>query len=56
LANPGTANSFTLDQLLDMPLEQLLQLEITSMRAPQLAARWSPPPNGLRAMEHRDAT
>jgi hypothetical protein len=27
---PGTARSFTLDQLLDMPIEQLLHLEITS--------------------------
>jgi len=55
LAIPGTANSFTLDQLLDMPLEQLLQLEITSRHAPQLTARGPPSANGLRAVEHRDA-
>jgi hypothetical protein len=45
-----------MDQLLDMPLEQLLQLKITSMHAPQLSARRPPSPNGLRAVEHRDAT
>jgi len=56
LAIPGTANSFTLDQLLDMPLEQLLQLQITSRRAPQVAARWPTSPNGLLAVEHRNAT
>jgi hypothetical protein len=55
LAVPGTANSFTLAQLLDMPFEQLLQLTITSRHAPQLSARWPPPPNGQRAVEHRDA-
>jgi hypothetical protein len=56
LAVPGTASSFTLHQLLDMPLEQLLQLKITSMHAPQLSDRRPPSPNGLRAVEHRDAT
>jgi hypothetical protein len=56
LAIPGTANSFTLDQLLDMPIEQLLRLQITSRHAPQLAALWPPSPNELQAMEHRDAT
>jgi hypothetical protein len=56
LAVPGTANSFTLAQLLDMPLEQLLQLTITSRHAPQLSARWPAPPNGQRAVEHRDVT
>jgi hypothetical protein len=56
LAVPGTANSFTLDQLLDMPLEQLLQLKITSMHAPQLSSRGPPSPNAPRAVEHRDAT
>jgi hypothetical protein len=55
LAIPGTANSFTLDQLLDMPIEELLRLEITSMRLPQSATRWPPSPNGLRAAEHPDA-
>src|SRR5580658_2845676 len=30
LAAPSPARSFTLDQLLDMPIEQLLRLEITS--------------------------
>jgi hypothetical protein len=30
VAIPGNARSFTLDQLLDMPIEQLLRLEITS--------------------------
>jgi len=47
LAIPGPANSFTLDQLLDMPLEQLLRLEVTSRHLPA---------NALRAVEHRDAT
>jgi hypothetical protein len=48
LAIPGTAHCFTLNQLLDMPIEQLLRLEITSRHLPQLAAP--------RAVEHRDAT
>jgi hypothetical protein len=56
LAVPGTANSFTLDRLLDMPLEQLLQLKITSMHAPQLSARGPPSPNAPRVVEHHDAT
>jgi hypothetical protein len=56
LAVPGTASSYTLDQLLDMPLEQLLQLTITSAHTPQLSACWPPPPNGPRAVEHRDVT
>ena len=56
LAIPGTANSFTLDQLLEMPIEQLLRLEITSRHPPRLTALWPPSPNGLRAVEHRDAT
>jgi hypothetical protein len=56
LVIPGTANSFALDELLDMPIEQLLRLEITSMRLPQSAARSPPSPNGLRAAEHRDAS
>ena len=30
VAIPGIAKSYTLDQLLDMPIEQLLRLEITS--------------------------
>jgi hypothetical protein len=30
VAIPGPAKSFTLDQLLDMSIEQLLRLEITS--------------------------
>jgi hypothetical protein len=55
LSAPGTASSFTLDQLLAMPLEQLLQLEITSMHASRLSARGPPSPHGLRAVEHRDA-
>jgi hypothetical protein len=55
LAVPGTANAVTLDQLLDLPLEQLLQLKITSIHAPQLSARWPLSPRGLRA-EHHDAT
>jgi hypothetical protein len=41
--------------LLDMPLEQLLQLTITSRHAPPLSARWPPPPNGPRTVEYRDA-
>jgi hypothetical protein len=52
LAAPGTASSFTLDQLLAMPLGQLLQLEITSMHASRLSARG---PHAMRAVEHRDA-
>jgi hypothetical protein len=40
LVTPGTARSFTLEQLLDMPIERLLRLEITS----------------TQAVEHRDAT
>jgi hypothetical protein len=47
LAIPGTAKSFSLDQLLDMPLEQLLRLQITSRHLPA---------NGQRDEEHRDAT
>jgi hypothetical protein len=56
LAVPGTANSFTLEQLLDIPIEQLLQLEITSTHLPQLAVQSSQPPNRVRAAEHSDAT
>jgi hypothetical protein len=48
LAIPGTAHCFTLNQLLDMPIEQLLRLKITSRHLPQLTAP--------RAVEHRDAT
>jgi hypothetical protein len=48
LAVPGPAHCFTLNQLLDMPIEQLLRLEITSRHPPQLAAP--------RTVEHRDAT
>jgi hypothetical protein len=56
LAIPGTANSFSLDQLLDMPIEQLLQLEITSMHVPRSAALGPPTQNGPRAAEHLYAT
>ncbi|MGA2562137.1 MAG: hypothetical protein ABSF96_01115 [Steroidobacteraceae bacterium] len=56
LAIPGTANSFTLDQLLDMPIEQLLRLQITSRQHPQLAALWPAPRSALPAPEPRDAT
>jgi hypothetical protein len=52
LAIPGTANSFTLDQLLDMPIEQLLQLEITSMHVPRSATLAPLIQNGSRAAEH----
>ena len=55
LAIPGTVNSFTLNQLLDMPLERLLRLEITSRHLPRLAALW-PLSSNLRAVEHRHAT
>jgi hypothetical protein len=48
LAIPDTANSFTLNELLDLPIEQLLRLEITSRQPSQLAVLW--------AAEHRDAT
>jgi hypothetical protein len=56
LAIPGTANSFTLDQLLEMPIERLLQLEITSRHLPQSAALWLPSRNASHALEHCDAT
>jgi hypothetical protein len=56
LAIPGTAQSFTLDQLLDMPFEQLLRLEITSRQPPRLATLWPPLASALPAIEHRDAT
>ena len=55
-AIPRTANSFTLDQLLDMPFEQLLRLEITSRHVWQPAALSPPSANGPHALEHRDAT
>jgi hypothetical protein len=55
MAIPGAANSFTLDQLLDMPIEQLLRLEITSKHPPKVTAPWQPA-NGMPAAEHRDAT
>ena len=56
MAIPGAANSFTLDQLLDMPFEQLLRLEITSQHPLKVAALWRPSANALRAAEYRDAT
>lgn len=56
LAIPGTAQSFTLDQLLDMPIERLLRLEIASPHPPKLAALWLSSRNALQAVEHRDAT
>jgi hypothetical protein len=56
LAIPGTANSFTLDQLLAMPIEALLRLEITSPHLRQAAVRWPPSVSELRAAEQRDAT
>jgi hypothetical protein len=51
MAIPGPANSFTLDQLLDMPIEQLLRLEITS-RPPAKVAAVDPP---TLKTEYRDA-
>jgi hypothetical protein len=56
LAMPGTAQSFTLDQLLDMPFEQLLRLEITSRHPPRLATLRPPWAKAHRTIEHRDAT
>ena len=56
MAIPGAANSFTLDQLLDMPIEQLLRLEITSKHSPKATAPWQPSANEMPAAEHRDAT
>ena len=56
LVIPGTANSLTLDQLLDMPIEQLLRLEISSRQPRQLAALSPLSPNRLQAVEHRNAT
>ena len=56
LAIPGTANSFTIDQLLDMPIEELLRLEITSPHPPRVAVRWPASANELPDAEQRDAT
>jgi hypothetical protein len=56
MAIPSPANSFTLDQLLDMPIEQLLRLEITSRHSLQLTGLQPHTANGLRTAEHRDAT
>jgi hypothetical protein len=56
VAIPGTAKSFTLDQLLDMPIEQLLGLEITSTHPAKFAALWLSSRDALQAVEHRDAT
>jgi hypothetical protein len=55
LGIPGTTHSSTLDQLLEMPIEQLLRLEITSRPSPPLAAVWPPSPIKLRAVEQYDA-
>ncbi len=54
-AIPGTANSVTLDQLLDMPIERLLRLEITSTHRPEVAAPWPPSRDAVRGTEHCDA-
>lgn len=56
LAVPGTANCFTLDQLLELPFEQLLRLEITSRRFPHVDAVRPRPPNATQTAEHHDAT
>jgi hypothetical protein len=56
LAIPATADCFTMNQLLDMPIEQLLRLEITSRHPPTAAAARPPAANALRALEHRVAT
>jgi hypothetical protein len=56
LGIPGTGHSTTLDQLLDMPIEQLLRLKITSRPPPQVAVPWRASPIELRAVEQRDAT
>jgi hypothetical protein len=56
LAIPGTAKSFTLDQLLDMPIERLLRLEVTSTQPSKLAALWPASRNAPQTVEHRDAT
>jgi hypothetical protein len=56
LAIPGIANSLTLEQLLDMPIERLLRLEITSMQLSQVAIGPSPAASGPHTAEHRDAT
>jgi hypothetical protein len=55
MTTPGAANSFTLDQLLDMPIEQLLQLEITSRAPAKVAALTPPAVNAHWATEYRDA-
>jgi len=44
----------TLDQLLKLPFEQLLRLEITSKRFPQVNSARPSSPNDLRAAEHGD--
>jgi len=55
LAIPRIANSLTLNQLLDMPIERLLRLEITSRHLSQPAALWPPSAKEPPAVEHRDA-
>jgi hypothetical protein len=56
LAVPATAHCFTINQLLDMPIEQLLRLEISSRQPPTSAAAQPPAANALRAVEHHVAT
>jgi len=55
-AASGTADCRTLDELLKLPIEQLLRLEITSRRCPQMNAAWPSSPSDLRAVEHCDGT
>jgi hypothetical protein len=45
-----------MNQLLDMPIEQLLRLEISSRQPPTSAAGQPPAANALRAVEHHVAT
>src|ERR1039458_2339931 len=50
---PLTAQSYTLAQLLQLPLERLLELQITSRIVTPYAARWPKPANDLSAERRR---
>ena len=50
---PLTAQSYSLAQLLQLPLERLLELQITSRIVTPYAARWPKPANDLSAERRR---
>jgi hypothetical protein len=52
LAAPSPAQSYTLAQLLQLPLERLLELRITARAVPLDAARWPRPGNELSVEAH----